>query len=120
MKMVRNKTVINEWLSITLGVMAAIAVLCSQSLSYASSLRSEKETKKEIPGDHEQDHHDLPTLSQDAVSSFVQLTISHDLHFITDIYHNTVEEVNTELDQKIDFNSFFKTLFRLIISPNAP
>lgn len=120
MKSVNNKTVINEWLSVTMGVVAALAVLCSQSFTYTSSIKAQQDTKKEVPSDHDQENHDIATVSQDAVSSFVQLTISHDLHFITDIYHNVVEEVNIEFDQKIDFNSFFKTLFRLIISPNAP
>jgi len=119
MRSVRKAIVFKEWLSIVLGVVAAIAILCSQSFTYTVSELPD-EVKTELPADDDGEHHEVTTISQDAVSSVVQLTISHGLHFITNIYHNVVEVAKTWFDQKIDFNSYFKTLFRLIISPNAP
>ncbi|WP_155211138.1 hypothetical protein [Fulvivirga aurantia] len=116
-----RSTVIKEWLSIALGVMAALAILCSQSFTYTQLSEVDKSIETEIPtNDSDDENQELATISQVAVSSFVQVTLSQGLHFITNIYHNVIEVVADHVDQKIDFNSYFKALFRLIISPNAP
>ena len=117
----KNIATFKEWLALTFGVLAAIAIVCSQTLPQNAELGSE-EVKKELPAqsDDENDHHEIPTINQNVVSSFAQVTLTQSLHFISDIYQPEGDEVNVQLDQKVDFNSFFKTLFRLIISPNAP
>lgn len=119
MKKIINSAIYKEWVSLILGVMAAAAVLCTQSFNYSTYIQPEEGTQTEVPSDQHEDA-DKTTISQDAVSSFVQLTLTSGLHFIADIYQGIVEEFEVVVDQKIDFNSYFKALFRLIISPNAP
>ncbi len=121
MKKLINTTIIKEWLALTIGVIAAIAVVFSQTTLVSSQNTTDTETHAHTDsGDSDEDNHDITTISQDAVSSIAQLTLANGLHFITDIDQNEGETVKVQLDHKVDFNAFFKTLFRLIISPNAP
>jgi len=118
MKASRNISRKKELTFILMGVLAALAIVCSQSFSYFDYAGDSK-ANTEIPAD-EENQQDIPSISQDAVSSFVQLTLNQALHFIADLKYQVKETVTVFLDQKLDYNTYFKTLFRLIISPNAP
>lgn len=117
----RKIAVFKEYLALAFGVIAAIAIICSQTFPQSTQLdQSEKKSELPAQSDDDSDHHEIPTISKNVVSTFVQVTLTQSLHFISDIYQPEGDEVNVQLDQKVNFNSYFKTLFRLIISPNAP
>jgi len=118
MKSSRNISRKKELAFILLGILAAVAVVFSQSFTNFT-YELEKDVKTELPAD-EEGSEDIPTISNDAVSSFVQLTLNQALHFIADLKYQVKETITVFLDQKLDYNTYFKNLFRLIISPNAP
>lgn len=107
-------------LGISLGIVAAIAVLFSQSCYYNYVALEKSKVNTEVPGADGEEHHDVLTISKDAVTSAVQFTISQVLHLIGNIDLQNSDEVEVELEQTTDFNTYFRTLFRLIIAPNAP
>lgn len=111
---------IKDGLSLFLGVFVAIAILLSQSIVVSSSQEEETKPVTEQQSDQGDEAEQVLTISQDAVSSVAQITISHSLRFISDIYQKAEDKVEVNLDQKVDFNPYFRALFRLIISPNAP
>ncbi len=120
MRKLINTAILKEGLALTLGIVAAIAILFSQTAFVSEKHTSDVETHQSSDDDNAENTHDITIIAQDAVSSIAQLTLANGLHFITDIDQNETETVKVHFDQKIDFNSYFKTLFRLIISPNAP
>ncbi|MEP2771221.1 MAG: hypothetical protein ABJH05_03665 [Fulvivirga sp.] len=120
MRKLINTAIIKEGLALTLGIVAAVAILFSQTALVSDNHTSDTETHQSTEDDNTENKHDITTITQDAVSSIAQLTLANGLHFITDIDQNESEPVKVQFNQKIDFNSYFRTLFRLIISPNAP
>lgn len=106
-------------MGLALGVLTALAVLCSQSCYY-SLIEKTKSVEASGSADQSDEGTGVSVLTTDAVSYFVQVTLNQALHVITEIYSEAVDQTKTEVDLKVDFDSYFKTLFRLIISPNAP
>lgn len=106
-------------IGICFGIVAAIVILVSQSFYYDYLASAEAGFHTEVEDEGEEDHA-IITINKDVVTSAVQLTITQTLHFIADIHLDNAAQADIEIDQKVDFNTYFKTLFRLIISPNAP
>lgn len=120
MRKMKKSAILKEWLALMLGVVAAIAIIFSQTTLVSDQNTTDTETQSQEEPTDTDEKQDIPTITQDAVSSIAQLTLANGLHFIADIDQNEGETVKVQFDQKIDFNSYFRTLFRLIISPNAP
>lgn len=109
-----------QTLSICIGIIAAMAILISQSCYYNYLAKEEARAKIEVTDDEGEDNHEVLTISKDAVTSAVQFTISQVLHFIAEIHQENGADIEVKDDRVVEFNSFFKTLFSLIIAPNAP
>ncbi|ELR70918.1 hypothetical protein C900_03201 [Fulvivirga imtechensis AK7] len=109
-----------QTIGICFGILAAVVILVSQSCYYNFLANEEAKVNTEVNDQKGEPKHDVLTISKDAVASVVQYTISHALHFIAEIYLENTDEVEIAIDQEVDFNAYFKTLFRLIIAPNAP
>ncbi|UII22837.1 hypothetical protein [Fulvivirga ligni] len=126
----RNHITIRKFkhtIGLCIGVLAALVILTSETCYYSymasySLATSGKDTTIDIKHDNKDDSNDhaILSISKDAVSSVAHMNITQALHFITEIYSGSSEDV-VEIPENIpDFNTYFKTLFRLIISPNAP
>lgn len=109
-----------QTIGICFGIIAAIAILVSQSCYYNYLAKEEARVKTEVADEEGDDNHDVLTISKDAVTSAVQFTISQVLHFIAEIHQENGADIEVKDDRVVEFNSLFKTLFRLIIAPNAP
>ena len=107
-------------IGIVIGIVAAVVILVSQSFYY-DYLASADGVNTEISTENTDDQQpDILTIGKDAVATVVQFTITHVLHFIAELQLANSDEIEIEFDQKVELDTFFKTLFRLIISPNAP
>ncbi|UII28719.1 hypothetical protein LVD15_09925 [Fulvivirga maritima] len=107
-------------IGICLGIIAALVIITSETCyyGYLASQTSSIEVSQDDNGDDGE--HAIISISKDAVTSIAHLFIQQVLHFISDIYSASADDV-IEIPESIpDFNSYFRTLFRLIISPNAP
>ncbi len=103
-----------------LGFLAAIAILMTDF----TLVNHQGKTDTELRADQEQDRGDESstqlTASKDLVATVSQLTIQHAWHFIADIYTVDHEDQDTRGFDVREYDTWFRTLFRLIISPNAP
>ncbi|UII33398.1 hypothetical protein LVD17_06130 [Fulvivirga ulvae] len=110
-----------QTIGIVIGIVAAVVILVSQSFYYDYMANAEVGVKTEIGNETTDDQQpDILTISKDAVTTVVQFTITQVLHFIAELQLANSDEIQVEFDQKVELDTFFKTLFRLIISPNAP
>lgn len=119
MKSFKNISKHKQTIGICFGIIAAIVILMSQSFYYDYLANASQEATVEV-SDEGNEQPDILTISNDAVTSVVQFTIAHVLHFIAELYLDNTDEIEVEVVGKIEANSYFKTLFRRIISPNAP
>lgn len=120
MNNLRNISRYKQTIGICFGIVAAVVILVSQSCYYNFLANEEAKVNTEVSDEKGEPKHDVLTISKDAVTSVVQYTLSQALHFIAEIYLENTDEVEIDVDQEVDFNTYFKTLFRLIIAPNAP
>ena len=108
-----------EVASVVAGIFVALIILCNQAFyyNYLAELNDTK-TKTEISDSQE----DVPVikLAQDAVSSVVQVIVVQALHLISEIVFVDREESKSEAPLNLGASAYFKTLFNIIISPNAP
>ena len=105
-----------------LGIGAALVILTSRSLYYAHSQDNQagtEEVKRHAEPEDGEGQEQL-TIAEDAIASIVPLSVSHVLHFIADIFLPEKDKLNVEVDTTPELTTYFKTLFRRIISPNAP
>lgn len=118
----------NEYISrykhisgIALGVIAALVILFSQSFYFDYVAKIEGKTKTEQTSDSDEDSGDtVIKMSQQALSSGVEISIQSVLHFIGQIYDEVEVELPSITFKTQGLTSYLQTLFRLIISPNAP
>jgi hypothetical protein len=101
---------------IALGILAALVILVSQSFYFDYVAKSECKVKTE-KSDQEQT---ILKIGQEAVAQAANVTLHNVLHFISEIFLDDSSEVHIDIKLQPEFNSLFNTLFRLIISPNAP
>ena len=107
--------------TMTTGVAVALAMICSQ-LFYAQSISlQKKETKTE---QHQQESSDddqvYITVPSTSLPSSVYTELNPDVFFLFDILSEERASDVTELILAIPLGEFFRTIFGLIISPNAP
>lgn len=107
-----------EAMGIALGLMAAVAILLSQTVYYSYLEAVNEKVSLDVTDENGQE---LPVLqmAQDAVVSFAQISINQTLDFISDIII-CVDIDNNEVPKSLRLDGYFETLFNLIISPNAP
>jgi H+/gluconate symporter-like permease len=108
-------------LTIVMGVITALVMVCSQLFFFEVAKYTKKDVKTEK---HEQQHEEdesyisLPSFSQPTSSAHVSL--SHKPFCLFEIlFENNKEEVDTHTIP-LSLGKFLQTLFRVTISPNAP
>lgn len=119
--MTDNKNISNykHLVGISMGVITAFVILFTQSFYFNYVTDSKVEVKTEQADDSGETSLDL-TISQDAVSSVVQININQILPYISDIHFTLEDQGNFEIISVPELNKYFRALFTLIISPNAP
>jgi H+/gluconate symporter-like permease len=115
----RNKRL--HTLTIIMGVITALVMVCSQLFFFEVVKYAKKDVKTEK---HEQQNDDddsyisLPSFSQPTSSTHVSL--NHKPFCLFEIlFENGKAEVDTHT-VPLSLGKFLQTLFRVIISPNAP
>ena len=108
------------------GVIAALILLVGQS-GYYQFKYQQANVSVEITDDTQKadDQNDSQkdaflTIANDAVSSVVQLNLSHALYQIGQIFHELLITEWIELGEIIPVQEYMETLLQRIISPNAP
>ena len=115
----KNILTLKEVTGVAIGVFVALIVLFNQAFYYNYLAEvNDGGVKTEINDSQE----DTPVikLAQDAVSSVVQVVLAQTLHVISEILFADGEDTTVETPLNIGVSSYFKTLFNIIISPNAP
>jgi hypothetical protein len=110
---------LKDYLGITIGVFAAIIILFTQSFYFDYVAQAQYNVKI----DKTEKTDKAPTIlkvGQVAVAHAVQVTFQNVLHFISNIYIDESNSNHVDNKPQVSFNTLFVTLFRLIISPNAP
>lgn len=122
MRAKNNISALKHTIGIAIGIIAALVILVSQTFYFDYLANTDGDKVKTEVAEDGSEHHasDVLTISQDAVTTVVQFTINQILLFITDLQLISNEDVKVEFSQKVELTTYFKTLFRLIISPNAP
>lgn len=116
-----NISKIKHSTGILFGLLAAVVILVSQGFYFDYVGKIEGKVKTEKTSDADEDSHEsVIKMSQQALSSGVEISIQSVLHFIGEIYTDDSVEVPSVSQNFKGLTSYFQTLFRLIISPNAP
>lgn len=101
------------------GILAAAVILFTQSFYFEYATDVESKVKTEQSDNSDQDQAILK-IGTEAVAQVAQVSLQNVLHFISNIYLDNSQQNHIEYRPKPLFNAYFHTLFRLIISPNAP
>lgn len=104
------------------GIVAAIAILLSQSLYYtvaAQSLEDVQDTEQKASDDSSTKEVQL-TASNDLLGSGGQVSLEEPLQFTITISFDDFSDFTSTCLEAVDYNTQFRTLFRTLISPNAP
>ncbi|MEM9390175.1 MAG: hypothetical protein AAGA02_06860 [Bacteroidota bacterium] len=114
LKIARRK----ESLGIALGLLAAFAILFSQTFYYSYLETANDGVSLDVTDENGEE---LPVLkmAHEAVASFAQISINQTLDFISEIIISNEVSTN-EVPKTLRLDRYFETLFNLIISPNAP
>ena len=105
---------------ILLGFFAVMIILSSSSLYYDHSSANEEQNQQALSQQQEDDETPVIKIGQEAISSVVQIVLIQPIRPITDITFSEEGEKKVAYTTKAKLNSYFKALFNLIISPNAP
>jgi hypothetical protein len=107
-----------------MGVITALVVVFSQVFYFQASNYAKKEVKsgqeKKQDKQSETDNHytSLPSISQPTTATHVEA--DHESSFLLEILFEDKEEPTDLAAVPLSLGKFFHTLFRVIISPNAP
>lgn len=109
-------------LGVIVAIIAAFSILTSQSFYY--SLQTVKkdiqvEKKTDNPSGDQADA-DLLSAANDLQTSVLQTPIEKVVLLIIEIPFNENSDLSRLKDVPSNYNTYFRTLFRRIISPNAP
>ncbi|QSE97525.1 hypothetical protein [Fulvivirga lutea] len=121
MKLSSNISRFKHSAGIAMGLLAALVILVSQSFYFEYVSNFEQSVSVEQTSDNSDDSEDqVIKMGHQALSSAVEFSIQSVLHFITHIYDENPVEKPLVSENINGLTSYFQTLFRLIISPNAP
>ena len=105
--------------TMALGILVALAIVCSQLFYFQPTSISKKETKTE---QHQENSGDQVSFSVPSTSlpSSVHVVLNPDVFLLFEIlFEENVSKI-PELTVAIPLGQFFRTVFGLTISPNAP
>ena len=105
---------------ILLGFFAVMIILSSSHMYYDHPSTEAEQNGKALS--HQQDEDETPVIKigQEAITSVVQIILVQPIRPITNITFSEEGEKKVTYTTKAKLNSYFKALFNLIISPNAP
>ena len=103
-----------------LGLLVAAFVISQQVIDYHCS-QITAEIEQQDPQEEDDSETEVRILSSTVFlpANTVELE-PFDLFFIREIFDEQEEETPKPANEKLEDNPYFKTLFRQIISPNAP
>jgi cytochrome c-type biogenesis protein CcmH/NrfG len=105
---------------ILMGFMAVCAILYVDLSSFTYRQAAIQHEKAESSEEKENKSQEILDAGKNLIAHVSQLTLVQTWHFIGEIYlvdHQDQEIQDLEIGE---YNTWFKTLFRIIISPNAP
>lgn len=121
--MERRGNKLNQKKSITLivGLMVAILILISFN-TFQPNYHQEPtvDTQGQAAANQEKSGDERSVISLEGLASIVQVTVSHFFTILFDVVFGESEKVYHDLEDMPLRLSYFKVLFSLIISPNAP
>ncbi|MDH5604775.1 MAG: hypothetical protein OEY51_12585 [Cyclobacteriaceae bacterium] len=106
-----------------LGAVVAILMMVTQVGYYHirySVIDSIKIVTEEETQGKENKIPDFTTISHDAISTIFALNVQQEFHFIYEICLESANKAEVALIKLVRPSKYFLTLFRRIISPNAP
>lgn len=104
-----------------LGCLLAIAMVCSQFFGLACThAENKKNAVKTEQSENTSDQASYISLPSFSLPSPVHVEINLDSHCLFEIIYEDKQECGTSLDAPNFTTKLFSTLFRVIISPNAP
>ena len=120
-----KKNSVRVWTMI-MGIITAMLIVCSQLFSLQTDNYSKKQVKastataKEHKQEKSSDDHyiSLPSVSQP--SSSIHVEANQKLSCLFEILFEKDEQENHPINVPLSVGKLFHTLFRVIISPNAP
>src|SRR5688572_28914769 len=102
---------------IALGILVAFASLCSHASFFSSGDISKKQSKTEQQESEEEIYFSTPSTS---LPSPVHVTLQPTVFFLFEIVFEEIGKAITDTNLAIPAGQFFRTIFGVIISPNAP
>jgi hypothetical protein len=112
-----------QYLTIFFGCLLAVAIVCSQLMSYQVSAFQSKKISKTEQTESKTDGKETACIGLPSFSlpSPVHLQINFDSHFLFDIVlEDSNQEERSSSESSPISQKFLTTLFRVIIAPNAP
>lgn len=117
MKMKLNISKSKNTMVLIMGILAALTILSGQV--YNTQISPSVEVSQESnSGDADDQQTIVKTV--DAVSTAAHVNLTHQFYFITEILHTEENHEESTYFELPKLSTFFTTLFRQIISPNAP
>lgn len=108
-------------LLLLLGVATASVIVFSQIFYFQAATYCQEKVKTEQENDQQTDsnasHISLPSST---ISSAPHIELNQDLSFVLGALFESTTNEAAEMEVELPLNSLFHTLFRVIISPNAP
>lgn len=104
------------------GCLLAAVIVCSQLFAYSSSIENKNLTKSEQTDDsQEQNGEATIVIASYSIPSPVHVQMNLDPHLLFEIlFEDDVETKTPAIESSSVSQKFLVTLFRVIISPNAP
>jgi hypothetical protein len=110
-----------RFITVIFGIITALVLVVSQVFFFTGTDYNKKEQKTE-------NHSEEPSSGQDvrfivassAASASIQTQIHHEIIFLFEILFVEDEPYSRTTDIPLSLGKYFRTLFHIIISPNAP
>jgi len=118
-----NKKMENVKKSVLLALALFVLLLATGGEFTNNMLKAKTKVVADLHEDDNDDQSTVPTLSFDIFNSVIQvshLVFHSDLIFEFTLAELSETKAHTIFNTPLHFNEYYKTLFRSIISPNAP
>ncbi len=102
------------------GVLLAVAVVCTQLFQVQGMSTSKKEVKTELGNTATEDESAYISLPSFSIPAPVHVQVALDSYCLFEILFSENNSERNSIEQPVIFTKLFHTLFRVIISPNAP
>lgn len=103
---------------LVVGILAALTILSGQV--YNIRISPPVEISQEETADTDDQPEQTTIKAVDAVATTANVNLTHQFYFISEILHKEENHEESTYFELPKLSTFFTTLFRQIISPNAP